>query len=67
MIFFLSHFFIKSKSHLVRGVWIEIVARKLDKTIEITSHLVRGVWIEMVKSIFGALSYQVAPRERCVD
>ena len=35
-------------SHLVRGVWIEIIL-KMKRLQVITSHLVRGVWIEILK------------------
>ena len=54
-------------SHLVRGVWIEILNIAIVSSRINLSHLVRGVWIEIFNDNF-IISYSfVAPRERCVD
>ena len=53
-------------SHLVRGVWIEILMKRGVIGL-CESHLVRGVWIEIIKQKQENGNICVAPRERCVD
>ena len=53
----------KYASHLVRGVWIEIIYQFGNDIIFNKSHLVRGVWIEIgvthPSANFNALSHLV--------
>ena len=57
---------LKLPSHPVRGAWIEI-APIIYRGLSSLSHPVRGAWIEIGDRIFDLATYEVAPRQGCVD
>ena len=54
-------------SHLVWGVWIEIISSWRAFSEASRSHLVWGVWIEIIETVIILEDCHVTPRMRCVD